>query len=184
MKKMQTAILIILISGLTLSAAACQPEVEEFDEEELIAVSAYVEEMAAALTDETLKADLQGWVREYYEDDLPLRYDQERREWLGEHLTKIESVRNRHLDQSFPDPANIAEWQVLVVREDQEWLLEGSEVLGALEKLDSLVDDLIGTLEMIEQNEGELDMVQSEQVLELVEKIEPETSGVLEVFRR
>ena len=183
MKNFFIAALLFLV--LFLFVNCCQPvEEEEFDEAALIAVNDYVEEMTAVLLDDTLQADLKGWVREHYESELPLRYDQERREWLEEHRNTIESVRRKHRDGNLPALEDIAQWQVVVVRGEHEWLLDGVEVVNALEKMEALAADLIGAITMIIDSDGELDMAQSEQVLKLIEEIEPVVDEIRAVFFR
>lgn len=177
----------LLLTALALFTAGCEPEEEEaFDERALVAVSNYVQEMTRALLDDTMIADLQGWVRDYYheEDDLPLEYDEERREWLLEHRDRLQSLREQHLSDDFPTREEIAGWEVVIVRGDKEWLLEGEIVNEALDKLDALYLETTGVIEMIEEEEGELDFDQSERVLDLIDGIEPVVDEVREVFFR
>jgi hypothetical protein len=182
-KKVIEALLLILVVVAVLGCSS--PEPEEFDDAALLAVTGYVDEMTAALLDKTLEADLKGWVREHYGDELPLCYDEERRGWLGEHAANLESIRSRHLQGSnFPAAEDIATWQVVVVRGDAEWMLHGDEVLDGLEKLDQLYFDLTGTVEMIDESGGELDMEQSEKVLQLLEEIATRVEEVRAVFYR
>ena len=183
MKKLSAAAALVLILGLALFSASCQPEEEEeFDQEALVAVDNYINEMTGALSDATLRADLKGWVRDYYEDDLPLYYDEERREWLKEHKEELERVRQKHLHSGFPTAEEISEWQVVVVRGDMEWMLEGEEVIQALRQLDELYEEITGTIDMIIDNDGELDMQQSERVLELLDEIDPAVEEIRSVL--
>ncbi len=175
-------LLIILIFVLIAFMAGCQPEPEEFDESALIAISDYVDEMTTAMLDATFVADLKGWVREYYEDDLPLRYDEERRQWLAEHAENLEQLYGRHRNSGFPADEEISGWQVVIVRGESEWLLEGSEALGALEKLEVLYRELLGVIGMIVESAGELSMEQSEWVLELIDSLEPRVYEIREVY--
>ncbi len=177
-------LLLPLLCATFLVAAGCLPEEEEevFDEAAFKAVNEYVREMSMVLRDTI--PDLRGWVREYYVEDLPLTYDEERREWLREHKENIEAVRNKFRENDFPTEEEIAEWEVVVARGEQEWMLEGKEVNAALDKLDELRLEVTGTIEMIERAEGELDMEQSEKVLELIEEIEPVVEEVRAVFFR
>ncbi len=185
MRKQLLVIFLIIIAGVAFSALSCQPEEEEeFDEAALIAVDNYVEEMTEALSDSTLRADLMGWSRDYYEDEMPFYYDEERREWLGGNKEILETLRRRHRENSFPEVEEIADWQIVIVRGEREWMLEGEEVITALGKLDDLYDEVTGTIAMIINNEGELDMPQSEQVLELLEEIDPVVEEVRSVFYR
>lgn len=185
MRKLLIVIILFLATGLVLFSAACQPEEEEeFDERALVAVDNYIEEMTDALSDSTLRADLQGWVRDYYEDELPFYYDEERREWLGEHQEDLEGLRQRHLGGNFPSVEEIIEWQVVVVRGEREWMLEGEEVIGALASLDALYAEMTAAIEMIIASEGELDMEQSERVLDLLDGIDPVIEEVRSVFYR
>ena len=96
-------LLFIYLTMMVFAAAGCEPEEEEeeeeFDRAALKAVDEYIVEMGEALKEETLRADLQGWSRDYYEDDLPLYYDEERREWLRGHKETIEAVQDEHLDE-------------------------------------------------------------------------------------
>lgn len=180
---MKKLALYLLLFAVGLAVSGCQPEVVVVDEEELLAVNSYVEEMSVALLDDTLMADLKGWVREYYEDELPLRYDEERREWLAGHRDNLETLRNKHLEGSaFPARETIATWEVLLVRGDHEWLLEGITVIEALDELDLLYGEITAVIEMIIDQDGELDMAQSEQVMALVEKIEPRVEFARTVF--
>ena len=177
--------LIIIVSiFLGLLIAGCETEEEEFDERPLIAINDYVYELTNALLDDILLADLKGWTREYYEEDLPFYYDQERREWLEEHRNNLEAIRKSHKDSQFPLEEDIAEWEVVVVRGENEWLLEGEEVNDTLKKLDEIYFELTDILKMIEDYEGELDIEQSERVLEILETIEPRVNEVREVFFR
>lgn len=173
---------VAVISLLLL--AGCEAEEEEFDERPLIAVNSYVYELSNALLDDLFLADLEGWSREYYEDDLPFYYDQERRKWLAEHGKQLKTVRESHLEDQFPSEEEIAEWEVVVVRGDQEWLLEGDEVNDALQKLGDLYNEVMKVLEMIDETDGELDETQSKKVLEILETIEPRVNEVREVFFR
>ncbi len=178
--------LLLLLGALVLSGAACEPEEEEapeVDEAALFAINDYTEEMTAALPD--VKIDLQTWSREpHAEDDLPFSYDEKSREWLSEHKAKLQEIRSRHLDTTFPGEAEIASWDVIIVRGEEEWQLDGEKWLAALERLEDLVDEVIGVIAMIVSEEGELDMEQSERVLELIEEIEPEIEAVRSIIFR
>ncbi len=176
-----TAVLVLF--GLT--AGGCEPEEEEpeVDEEAIVAINNYVEEMTALMPE--VKIDLQGWSREpHSDDDKPFEYDEERRQWLQEHKAEIEAVRDRHLDAEFPDEEEIAAWDVIIVRGDQEWELDGVEWLQALQRLEDLTGEVTGVIDMILAEEGELDMEQSERILELIEEIEPEIEAVRSVIFR
>jgi hypothetical protein len=177
--------LYLLLATLLLMPVGCQPEVVEVDEAEMLALTEYVEEMTVALLDDTLNADLKGWVREYYEDELPLRYDEERREWLAGHRENLEALQNKHLKGSnFPERETIATWEVVLVQGGNEWLFEGAAALEVLDQLDVIYSDITQTIEMINANDGELDMAQSEQVISLVEEIEPRVESVRAYFFR
>ncbi len=181
---LKKTLMIVLLSLMIAFAAGCQPEPEEFDESALIAVNDYVDEMTTALLDSTLEADLKGWVRDYYEEDLPLRYDEERRQWLSEHGENLETLYGRHRNSEFPSEEKIADWQVVIVRGENEWLLEGSDALGALENLEALYRQLLGVIAMIVESAGELSMEQSERVLELIDDLEPRVYEIREVYFR
>ncbi len=173
--------IVILIAGL-LWTAGCQPGEKEFDEAAFITVNDYVEEMTVAMLD--LLPDLQGWIREPYSDNLPLRYGQERLEWLQDHREDIDMIRQRYSGIDYPTTEEIASWQVVMVRGEQEWLLEGAELAEVLGKLDDLGEGLSGALEMIEESVGELDAGQSKQVLTLIDEIEPVVEAVRSVLFR
>jgi hypothetical protein len=182
---MKKLALYLLLFAVGLAVSGCQPEVVVVDEAELLAVNSYVKEMSVALLDDTLNADLKGWVREYYEDELPLRFDEERREWLAGHWENLEVLQNKHLQGStFPDRETIATWEVVLVQGENEWLFEGTAALEALDQLDLIYSDVTQTIEMIIASEGELDMAQSEQVISLVEEIEPRVESVRAYFFR
>jgi len=182
---LKTTVFYLLLTALLLISAGCQPEVVEVDEAELLALTEYAEEMTVALLADTLNADLKGWVREYYEDELPLRFDEERREWLAGHQENLEVLQNKHLQGStFPDRETIATWEVVLVQGENEWLFEGTAALEALDQLDLIYSDVTQTIEMIIASDGELDMAQSEQVISLVEEIEPRVESVRAYFFR
>ncbi len=175
-----------LAAGLavfSLATAGCEPEEEEpeVDEEALVAINDYVEEMTALLPG--VKIDLQGWSKDpHSEDDMPFEYDEERRQWLREHREDIEAVRDRHLDTEFPAAEEIETWDVIIVRGDREWELDGGKWLTALDRLEDLVGEVTDVIAMILEEDGELDMDQSERVLELIEEIEPEIEAVRSVI--
>jgi len=172
-------LLLLLIPGLL--AVGCQPE-EEFDEAALIKVDHYVKDITEAMID-TLP-DLLGWVREPYSYNYPLRYDEERRQWLEEHKNNLEAIRARHLTDDFPSEQLIAGWQIMLVRGDREWLLDGPELVEALAALEELYNDISKTIDLIIIKNGELSQPESDRVLELVEQIEPEVEAVrLLLFR-
>ena len=178
------AFLLLLI--LMTTGFACEGEEPEVvDEASLLALNSYVREMCLTLQDGTLRADLKGWVREYYEDDLPLYYDEERREWLGEHLGRLEEVYTSHRRAaSFPSDEEIASWSVYLVQGETEWLLEGTEALAALGRLDDLYGEMTAVASMIIDNDGELDLSQSERVLALLESLDSEIEAVRSFFFR
>lgn len=186
MQKMFLAVALTAVLALFgLAAAGCEPEEEEpeVDEEAIVAINNYVEEMTALMPE--VKVDLQGWSRDpHSDDDMPFEYDEERRQWLQEHKKEIEAVRDRHLDAEFPDEEEIAAWDVIIVRGDQEWELDGVKWLEALQRLEDLTGEVTAVIEMILAEEGELDMEQSERVLELIEEIEPEIEAVRSVIFR
>ncbi len=163
---------LILVFLFFLPAAGCTPEEPEpLDEGRLEAIDEYAIEMSEALLD--LLPDLEGWVRIPYSDNMPLVYDQERIEWLLEHGQKIERIRNRYFDGSFPTYIEIREWDIIVVRGEREWQFDGEEVSAALEQFDGAVAEAMDLIELIERNDGELDMPASERVLSLLEAVEP-----------
>jgi len=174
----------IAVAVAALFVSGCAEEVveEEFDDAALLAVDQYVEEMTEAVLD--VKPDLQGWIREPYQEDLPLRYDEERIEWLGEHRDRLTELDSRYREGDFPADEEITAWQVVVVRGDKEWLLKGNEVLEALNRLDQLTGEVSGAIEIIEVTGGELDMDQSEEIIELIDKIEPVVEQIRGVFFR
>jgi len=178
--------LAFLTGALALLGTGCAEEEEEearFKEEDLYAVNAYVEELTPVLLD--VVPDLKGWTRDpHAEEDMPFEYDEERREWLQEHKGTIEDVQDEHLDETFPEMETIEHWEVVVVRGDREWLMEGDEVVEALEKLNQFSDEMTGAIEMIVKSSGELDEEQSEEVLEVIERTEPVVTEVREAIFR
>ncbi len=188
MKKPVLFFMAVLLCGLlTACGVGCTEEEEDetarFKEEDLYTVNAYVEEMTPALLE--VVPDLKGWKREpHEEDDKPFEYDEERKKWLEEHRESIEEVKKEHLDEDFPGMETIESWEVVVVRGDKEWLMEGDEVVEALEQLNQFTGEVTGTIEMIIANSGELDEEQSEAVLEVIEQVEPTVKEVRQaVFR-
>ena len=178
--------LAFLTGGLALLSAGCaEEEVEEpeFKEEDLYAVNAYVEELTPVLLE--VVPDLKGWKRDpHAEEDIPFEYDEERREWLRGHKETIEAVQDEHLNETFPEKETIERWEVVVVRGDREWLMEGDEVVEALETLNQFSDEMIGTIETILNRSGELDEEQSEEVLAVIERTEPVVAEVREAIFR
>lgn len=181
----KNALLIILGIAVILGFAACTPAPEEeFDEEALLKVMAYTSEMAAALDSDMLKADLMGWIREPEREELPFVYDEERITWLMQERQDLEALQNKHLQDDFPQNEEIAAWQVTLVQEGEEWLLEGGAVLEALGQLNELFGEVTGTIDTIEKSGGVLDAAQSEAVLELLEGLEERAAAAGAVFHR
>ena len=178
MNRQLKLILCMVLLSLSLLNLSCQPE--QIDEAALIAVNKYIQDLTAAILDS--HPDLLGWVREPYSDNLPLRYDEDRIEWLREHKEKFETIRQDYLNDEFPTTAEVARWKVVVVRSDQEWLLEGPELVEAMTILEELYVDVSAAIVMIIENSGELNLNQSDQVLNLVDRIEPEIEAVRKVL--
>lgn len=168
----------ILLICLSLLSISCQPE--EVDEAALVAVNDYIENATALILE--LHPDLLGWVRQPYSDNLPLVYDGERREWLQEHQENLLAIRQAPLDDIFPSAEIISRWKVVVVRGEQEWLLEGPALVDSLTSLEELIDEIIEIINLIVDHNGELDMLQSNRVLSLVDKIEPEVEEIRAVL--
>ncbi len=164
-------IMLLVAALIVFGAAGCRPEEDDFDEAALVAVNDYIEEISTVMLD-TLP-DLLGWVREPYSDNLPLRYSEERQEWLQKHQGILREVRKRHLNEEFPTVKEMTRWNVVVVRGDQEWLLEGPELIEALANLEALSAEISAAVTAIVESGGELDLVRSDEILSLVEKIEP-----------
>ncbi len=170
--------ILLLIPGLLGGFAGCEQEEEEvFDKEDLYAVNNYVEEMTAAMQE--VVPDLKGWSRApHAEDEMPLEYDQERMQWLGEHRDQLEEIKQEHFENRIPELEKIEQWEVVVVRGTEEWLMKGPEVVEALEKLNEFARDLKSSIDMIKENDGQLDEEQSEEIKELIEQVEPVTEEV------
>jgi hypothetical protein len=181
---MKKVLVIMVLVATAAVLCGCSEEVveEEFDESDLVAVDEYIEEMTEELLD--IKPDLQGWIREPYQEDLPLRYDEERIGWLKEQQERLAEIENLYRQGDFPTEEEITSWEVVVVRGEKEWLLEGREVLGALDKLEQLKGKVSGAIEMIETSGGELNMEQSEEVMALIDELEPEVEEIRAVLFR
>ncbi len=183
-------VLLLIISAIIFLSAGCSliepEEEEEFDRAALFAVDSYIKEMTNYLSDITLRADLKGWSRDYYEDESPpFYYDEERREWLREHKEEITALRQNHLEGSnFPTREEVFEWEIIVVRSEHEWMLYGEEVVEALDSLDRIYEEVIGVISMIIENEGDLDVQQSERVLNLIEDLDTAVDEVRGKFFR
>ncbi len=169
--KKNYAIALTIIFALMVLASGCAEEAEPLDEAKLEILDSYTIEMSPALLD--VVPDLEGWVRKPYSDNLPLVYDQERVEWLQEHAEKITGIRTRNLDRGLPAYNEIADWEIVVVRGEQEWLLNGPGLAAALEDFDRVVYETVALIELIAEEDGELNMAQSDRVLELIERLEP-----------
>ncbi len=173
-------IMLMVAALIVFGAAGCRPDEGDFDEAALVAVNDYIEEISIVMLD--ILPDLLGWVREPYSDNLPLRYSEERQEWLQKHQEILSEVRKRHLNEDFPTVEEMTCWNVVIVRGDQEWLLEGPELIEALANLEALYAEISAAVTAIVESGGELDLVRSDEILSLVEKIEPtveETRAVL-----
>ncbi len=185
-KFLVSILLLLIILSPAFFGSGCLPEEEEeiFDEAALVAVDNYIKEMTAALSDSTLRADLQGWSRDYYEDDSPpFYYDEERRKWLAGHREELKAIRQKHREGSdFPASEDVAGWEVIVVRGEQERMLYGEEVIEALDLLEALFAEVIAVIDLIIDNEGELDEPQSERVLDLLDEINPVVEEVRSIF--
>lgn len=174
--------LVVTILAVVFVVTGCQGGQKEVDPEQLNLVDHYVEDLTKALLD--AEPDLLGWVREPYSDNLPLKYDNDRLALLDEHMQKIMAIRERRQGVDFPTEDEIADWQVIVVRGDDEWLLEGSSVLEALLELDILSDRFTAAVELIVDNEGVLTMTQSELIITLTEELLPAVEAIRAVFYR
>lgn len=176
--------ILLLIPGLLGGFAGCEQEEEEvFDKADLYAVNDYVEEMTSAMHE--VVPDLKGWSRAPHSDEgMPLEYDEERLEWLGEHRDQLEEVKQEHLENGVPEMEKIEQWEVVVVRGTEEWLMKGPEVVEALEKLNEFALDLKSSIAMIKENDGQLDEEQSEEIKALIDRVEPVTKEVRhQIFR-
>jgi hypothetical protein len=158
----------------------CQEPVVEVDPAQLYMIDQYVEELSVALLD--TEPDLLGWIREPYADDMPLKYSDERITLLKEHLHKIGQLKKIREIDDFPSKELISKWQVIVVRGDDEWLLEGPEIVEALEALDLLSSRVEQTIDQIAANDGVLDMEQSETVVALTEELALVVEEIRAVF--
>jgi hypothetical protein len=170
----------LVVTLLSFVITGCQAQPKEVDPAVLNLVDHYVEELTAALLD--AEPDLLGWIREPYADDIPLKYSEERIGWLLEHRTRIEEIRQLRASDLFPAEADIALWQVIVVRGDDEWLLEGPAVIGALSELETLSDRVIDAIEMIKDGNGELSLTESQGIIKLTEEINPAVEEIRAVF--
>jgi len=165
---------------LLLCLSGCQEPVVEVDPEELNLIDHYVEELTLSLLD--LEPDLMGWIREPYSENYPLKYDEERIAFLEEHLKNIRAIRELRQNETFPDESTILQWQVIVVRGSEEWLLEGPAVVNALSRIETLGDRVEQAISMIVDSEGTLDPAQSDLVLALIEELPLEIEEIREVF--
>jgi len=173
---------VFTILAVVFVVTGCQGGQKEVDPEKLNLVDHYVEDLTKALLD--AEPDLLGWVREPYSENLPLKYDNDRLALLDEHKQKIEAIRERRQGVEFPTEDEIADWQVIVVRGDDEWLLEGSSVLEALLELDTLSDRFTAAVELIADNEGVMTMTQSELIITLTEELLPAVETIRAVLYR
>lgn len=169
--------IILLIMGLV---SGCQEPVVEVEPDQLNLVDHYVEELTSTLLD--CEPDLLGWVREPYSDNLPLKYNEERIDLLSLHQEKNNQIRDLRNSTEFPVDEDMAKWQVIVVRGDDEWLLEGAQVLETLHTLEVLSDRVEQAIAMILEHDGVLDMEQSALIIELTDELVPAVEAIRAVF--
>ena len=168
--------LIIFICCLT----GCEEPVVEVDPADVSLIDHYVEELTFTLLD--VEPDLLGWVREPYSENFPLQYNAERIALLAGHLEIISRIREQRQKEAFPAEAVISEWQVIVARGSDEWILEGPVVVEALARLEELGDRVEKALEVIIDHDGTLDVEQSERVITLLEELVPAVEEIRAVF--
>ncbi len=171
---------ILLVLAILLFINGCQEERAEFRQEELVMVNDYVLDITLAM--ETIMPDLKGWERSYYEESYPYSYDSERVEWLARELVELESIEMRRYLDDFPSLNEIRGWEVVVVREDQEWLLSGEELAAALTELYGTGSELISVVTIIIENEGVLNEDESDRVNVLIETVNPAIERVREIL--
>lgn len=171
------SIMILLIVG---SFSGCREPVVEVDPDQLNLVDHYVEELTSALLD--CEPDLLGWVREPYSDNLPFKYNEERINLLSLHQEKIKQIYMIRDSAEFPAEEDMAKWQVIVVRGDDEWLLEGAQVVETLNTLEVLSDRVEQAIAMISEHDGVLDMEQSALIIELTDELVPAVEAIRAVF--
>lgn len=186
-------VLFVLGTGLQCLPLSEPEEAEEqviieetVDEEALLAVYSYAAALTQALLEETLHADLRGWSRDpHITDDLPFRYDEQRRLWLAEHRVALRRLQREHRGEGrFPLSEEIAAWNAIAVRDGEEWYLDGEAYLAALEELEELYSWVDGVLGMILLSGGQLTEEESRAVLELLEDLEPAVAEVQSFFSR
>ena len=165
---MRNCFLLILVV-LFFSYGCQQQEITESRQEELMAVNRYVIEMTVAM--EELMPDLQGWIRIYYGDDFPYRYDRERVEWLAQQLVELETIDLYRYAHDYPSLRAIQGWEVVAVRDGEEWLLSGEELASALSELYGTSHELIAVITMIIKREGILDEEESDRVNFIIKAI-------------
>jgi hypothetical protein len=163
-----------------VSFSGCQEPVVEVDPDQLNLVDHYVEELTSVLLDS--EPDLLGWVREPYSDNLPLKYNEERIKLLSLQQDKIKRIYTFRDSAEFPAEEDMAKWQVIVVRGDDEWLLEGSQVLETLQTLEVLSDRVDQAIDLISEHDGLLDMHQSALIIELTDELVPAIEAIRAVF--
>jgi hypothetical protein len=171
------SILILLSVG---SFSGCREPVVEVDPDQLNLVDHYVEELTSVLLDS--EPDLLGWVREPYSDNLPLKYNEERIKLLSLHQEKIKQICTIRDSANFPSTEVLAKWQVVVVRGDDEWLLEGSQVIETLQTLEVLSDRVDQAIDLISEHDGLLDMEQSVLIIKLTDELVPAVEAIRAVF--
>jgi len=170
-----------ILAALLFCYGCQQKEVIEFRQEELLAVNSYVVEMTVAM--EELLPDLQGWIRNYYGDDYPYRYDRERLEWLAQHLVELETIDMYRYAHDYPALRTIQDWEVVAARDDEEWLLLGEELAFALSELYGTSRELIAVITMIIKKDGILDEDESDRVNFIIKAIPPSIQRSRSVLR-
>lgn len=178
--KVKFTISVIILTCLCLSTLVISCRTAEADEEALFLIRNYIKETTIAL--ENVQTDLQGWCREPYSDNVPLRYSHQRRQWFEEHKVQITKIMNNYPDGAFPPTEVINQWRVLVIRGEEECLVEGPKLAWALNELHSLSSEALALLQIIISSDGELNMEQSEQVFRLIEKLEEQIKEIKAVI--
>jgi hypothetical protein len=178
--KLCKGIISLIILLLAVTSSGCREPVVEVDPDQLNLVDHYVEELTSALLDS--EPDLLGWVREPYSDNLPLKYTEERISLLKVHQKRIMQICEIRDSKEFPTTEVLAKWQVVVVRGDDEWLLEGSQVVETLQTLEVLSGRVDQAVDLISEHDGLLDMEQSVLIIKLTDELVPAVEAIRAVF--
>lgn len=137
-----------MIMAVFFLAAGCNParKDSDIDRGHFQAVEKYVYEIVPAV--EGAKYDIDQWSQD--------ATDPQTREWLECDVEIIDGINERHLNADFPYFAAMERWSAVpVVRGDEEWTIEGDELVSLVKTIISSTGELTVRLKDVLSRNGE-----------------------------